>query len=164
VDHQVTCSDNNGKPITCPTASAIDVQTGFTNPQSIVNPGYLTTPIQQNQWQNIFNGIFGQGPLITVKGKTSGFSEFVAVDLGAGNPQGQANFQILTPTFPVTYSQGQVIPISFQLTSVVPPQPTSHRRTGQHLGGDDRRWQWQSRATGCFYESQGFHAGQPRRL
>ena len=123
VDHQVTCSDNNGTPINCPTASAINVQTSFMAPQSVVNPGYLTTPIGQNQWQNIFSEYYAIEQLITVKGRTTGFSEFVAVDLGASNPQGQAQFQILSPTFPVIYSQGQVIPISFQLTSVVPPNP-----------------------------------------
>lgn len=123
VDHQVACSDNNGNPITCPIASAIDVQTNFTTSQSIVNPGYLTTPINQNQWQNIFTELVGIGPHIKVKGITTGFSEFVAADLGAGNPQGQAQSQILSPIFPVTYSQGQVIPISIQLTSVVPPNP-----------------------------------------
>jgi YVTN family beta-propeller protein len=123
VDHIVTCSDNDGNPITCPTASAIGVQTSFNTSQSIVNPGYLTTPIGENQWNNIFSGFYGTGNLITVKGKTTGFSEFVAVDLGAGNPQGQAKFQIVSPQFPATYSQGQAIPISFQLTSVVPPNP-----------------------------------------
>jgi YVTN family beta-propeller protein len=120
IDDQVTCN-----PSPCPSESLpiIDVQTSFMAPQSVVNPGYLTTPIGQNLWQNIFSGYYAIEQLITVKGRTTGFSEFVAVDLGASNPQGQANLQILSPTFPAIYSQGQVIPISFQLTSVVPPKP-----------------------------------------
>src|SRR5208282_5912939 len=123
VDDQVTCSNSpSGIPlIDCPSSQQlIDVQTSFTTSQSIVNPAYLTAPIGQNQWQNIFSDYIGQGPLITIKGKTTGFSEFVAVDLGTGD-QGQAQFQILNPVFPQTYSQGQVIPISIQLLSVDPP-------------------------------------------
>ena len=134
VDHVVTCSDTNGNQIVCPTGNPIELQTSFTAPQPILNPGYLNLPAGQSQWQNIFSGFYGIGQLATVKGKTTGFtdkekspgsgpSEFVAVDLGAGDPGGPAQFQILSPIFPVTYPQGQRIPISIRLTSVDPPYP-----------------------------------------
>jgi YVTN family beta-propeller protein len=123
VDFQVTCSDNSGNQIACPSEPqpTISVQTGFSTSQAIVNPGYLTTPIGQNQWQNIFAGYADP----TVKGKTQGFSEFVAVDLGATNPQGLANFKILHPLFPKTYQRGRVIPIAIRLTSVANGSPVT---------------------------------------
>jgi YVTN family beta-propeller protein/probable HAF family extracellular repeat protein len=116
VDYQVTCSDNNGNPIACPSEAqpTIAVQTGFTTSQAITNPGYLTTPIGQNQWTNIFTGFVDP----TVKGKTQGFSEFVAVDLGATNPQGLAQFKILHPLFPRTYFRGRDIMLAIRLTSI----------------------------------------------
>jgi len=120
VDHQVTCN-----PSPCPTASEIDVQTSFATSQSIINPGYLTSPIGLDQWNNIFSGYFGIGPLITVKGKTTGFSEFVAADLGAGNPQGLAQFQIVNPQLPATFPPGSTIPVEIQLASVVNGKPVT---------------------------------------
>ncbi len=79
VDDQVTCSES-GSPITCPSepTPTIAVQTNFSTSQAIVNPGYLTTPIGENEWQNIFTGFSDP----SVRGKTAGFSEFVAVALG----------------------------------------------------------------------------------
>jgi hypothetical protein len=120
VDFQVTCSDDNGDPITCPgePQPSIVVQTDFSTAQAITNPGYLTTPIGQNQWTNILTDFFSQGPLIKAKGKTSGFSEFVVVDLGAQNPQGLAKFTIVYPKFPITIKRGSNIPIEIELTSV----------------------------------------------
>jgi YVTN family beta-propeller protein len=122
VDYQVTCS-SSGNPITCPgePQPTIAVQTGFNTSQAIVNPGFLTTPIGQNQWQNIFTGF--QDP--TVKGKTTGFSEFVAVDLGATNPQGLANLKILYPQFPFTLHPGHSFPVGIQLTSVANGSPVT---------------------------------------
>ncbi len=116
VDFQVTCN-----PSPCPSESqpTIVVQTGFSTAQAIINPGYLTTPIGQNQWQNIFTELDD----ITVKGKTQGFSEFVAVDLGAGNPQGLAQFTLLKPQFPKVFATGSHIPVEIQLTSVANGSP-----------------------------------------
>jgi len=116
VDFQVTCN-----PSPCPSESGptIAVQTGFSTAQAIINPGYLTTPIGQNQWQNIFTELDD----ITVKGKTQGFSEFVAVDLGATNPQGLAQFTLLKPQFPKTFSTGSNISVEIQLTSVANGKP-----------------------------------------
>ena len=116
VDFQVTCD-----PSPCPSESGptIAVQTGFSTAQAIINPGYLTTPIGQNQWQNIFTELDD----ITVKGKTQGFSEFVAVDLGATNPQGLAQFTLLKPQFPKIFSTGSNISVEIQLTSVANGKP-----------------------------------------
>ncbi len=121
VDYEVTCSDTGGNPIACPSEAqpTIAVQTGFNTTQAIINPGFLTTPIGQNQWQNIFTGFSDP----TVKGKTKGFSEFVAVDLGATNPQGAAAFKTLSPVLPNTYHSGRAIPVTIQLTSVVNRSP-----------------------------------------
>lgn len=122
VDDQVTCS-RGGSPVTCPSEAqpTIAVQTSFTTLQGIINPGYLTTPIGENDWTNIFSGFSDP----TVKGKTTGFSEFVAVSLGASNPQGLAKFQILYPIFPKTYSHGQTIPIAIRLTSIATGKPVT---------------------------------------
>ncbi len=117
VDFQVTCSDNNGNPIACPSEPqpTIAVETGFSSQQAITNPGYLTTPIGQNLWQNIFTGFVDP----KVKGMTSGFSEFVAVDLGATNPQGLAKFEIIEPRLPRNIVYGhESIPVLIGLTSV----------------------------------------------
>ena len=128
IDDQVTCSDNNGNPITCPaeTQATIAVQTSFTTSQTIINPGYLTTPIGQNQWQDIFSGFSDP----TVKGKTQGFSEFIAVDLGATNPQGAAHFHLIRPTLPRNYEHGELIPIIFRLTSVATGKPVNDAKAG----------------------------------
>lgn len=122
VDDEVTCSQG-GSPISCPSEahSTISVQTSFSTLQGIVNPGYLTTPIGENDWTNIFSGFSDP----TVKGKTTGFSEFVAVSLGATNPQGLAKFQIIYPIFPKTYSHGQTIPIVIRLTSIATGKPVT---------------------------------------
>jgi len=128
IDDQVTCSDNNGNQIPCPSEAqpTIAVQTSFTTSQAIVNPGYLTTPIGQNMWQDIFSGFSDP----TVKGKTVGFSEFIAVDLGATNPQGAAHFKLLKPRLPKTYPQGELIPILFRLTSVATGKPVTDAQAG----------------------------------
>ncbi len=126
VDDQVTCSSSpSGTPIiTCPSEAqaTINVETDFSTQQAIVNPAYLTTPIGQNQWQNIFTGFVDP----KVKGQTSGFSEFVAVDLGATNPQGLAKFQILDPQLPRNIVLGHgSIPVLIRLTSVADGSPIS---------------------------------------
>ena len=126
VDFQVTCSDNNGNPIACPgePEPTIAVQTGFSTSEAIINPGYLTTPIGENQWKNIFTGF--SDPV--VKGKTQGFSEFVAVDLGATNPQGLAQIEILHPVLPKKFLHVEKIPLVIRLTSVANGKPITDAR------------------------------------
>ena len=115
VDYKVTCADTGGHKITCPSEAepTIVVETDFNTSQAIVDPGYLTTPIGKNNWQNIFDSFSDP----KVKGKTKGFSEFVAVDLGASNPQGLANLKLLAPTTEVKLTTGTNLGISFKLTS-----------------------------------------------
>jgi YVTN family beta-propeller protein len=122
VDYQVTCSDDNGDPISCPseTQPTIAVETQFSTSGQIVNPGYLTTPIGENLWQNIFTGFSDP----TVRGKTKGFSEFVAVSLGSTNPQGLANFKLLRPRHAV-FRSGQIVPVIFRLTSIANGSPVT---------------------------------------
>jgi YVTN family beta-propeller protein len=122
VDYEVTCSNAAGTPIACPSEStpSIAVQTSFTTLQGIVNPGFLTTPIGENDWTNIFSGFSDT----TIKGRTKGFSEFVAVDLGASNGQGLGTLAFLAPlqaTNSRTFAGGATLPLSFQLASVSKP-------------------------------------------
>jgi YVTN family beta-propeller protein len=126
VDYQVTCSTTSGSQITCPNESAptITVKTSYDTQQQIINPGFLTTPIETNAWTNIFTAFYLQRIDPTTKGRTSGFSEFVAVDLGATNREGAGNLQFLPPLqqngariFPV----GTIIPVKFQLTAIAQP-------------------------------------------
>jgi YVTN family beta-propeller protein/uncharacterized repeat protein (TIGR03803 family) len=123
VDYEVTCSNTSGNPITCPSEAtpSIAVQTGFSTNQSIVNPGFLTTPIGENDWQNIFT--YFSDP--SVHGKTKGFSEFVAVDLGATNPQGMANMTLRYPTLPNSFCNAPEIPFEIKLTSVANGKPVT---------------------------------------
>ena len=121
VDDQVTCSES-GSPTTCPSepTPTIAVQTNFSTSQAIVNPGYLTTPIGENEWKNIFTGFSDP----TVRAKTNGFSEFVAIDLGATNSQGAGSLTLLAPlrtTDPRVFGTGTGIPVTFQLTSIANP-------------------------------------------
>ena len=121
VDDQVTCSES-GSPITCPSepTPTISVETTFDTSQAIINPGYLTTPIGENDWTNIF--VSYSDP--KVKAKTTGFSEFVAVDIGTTNSQGAGNLALLAPlraTDPRVFDAGAGIPVTFALTSVANP-------------------------------------------
>ncbi|MGA8236021.1 MAG: YncE family protein, partial [Candidatus Sulfotelmatobacter sp.] len=121
VDDQVTCSES-GSPIACPSEPmpTISVQTTFDTSQAIINPGYLTTPIGKNEWTNIF--VSYSDP--RVKAKTTGFSEFVAVDLGTTNSQGAGNMTLLAPlraTDPRVFGAGAGIPVTFELTSIANP-------------------------------------------
>jgi hypothetical protein len=91
--------------------------TSFTTGQSIVNPGYLTAPIGTNQWENIFTGFADP----KVKGKTKGFSQFVAVSMGAGNGQGAAVFHPLAPWQAGdarVFTAGKTVNLQFELQSV----------------------------------------------
>jgi hypothetical protein len=126
VDYQVTCSNgNNNSPISCPSEPSpnISVETSYNTQQTIINPGFLTAPIGTNQWQNIFSGL-SLLPMPTTRGITKGFSEFYAVDLGAGNAQGAGTFAFsapLLPTNPRVFEGGVEIPVTFQLVSVAHP-------------------------------------------
>ena len=122
VDYEVTCSNAAGNPITCPSEStpSIAVQTTFMTLQGIVHPGFLTTPIGENQWTNIFTGFTDP----SIKGRTKGFSEFVAVNLGAGNGQGLGIFSFQKPlrsTDPRVFGSGVEIPVKFQLVAAADP-------------------------------------------
>jgi len=121
VDDQVRCSES-GSPITCPSepTPTIAVQTSFHTSQAIINPGYLTTPIGENDWTNIF--VSYSDP--TVRAKTTGFSEFVAVDLGTTNSQGAGSLTLLAPlraTDPRVFGAGAGIPVTFELASIANP-------------------------------------------
>jgi YVTN family beta-propeller protein len=135
MDFLVTCSDNNGNSITCPgePQPTIAVETDFSTSQAIVNPGYLTTPIGQNQWTDILTGFVQEGPLVRTKGKTSGFSEFVAVDLGATNPQGMAKLKIIRPQLPKTFYRAHEINFEIRLTSLGTKAPVRHAKVGMSI-------------------------------
>jgi YVTN family beta-propeller protein/probable HAF family extracellular repeat protein len=126
VNYQVSCTDTNGNPITCPSLStaSIDVKTSYDTQQPIFNPGFLRLPTGSNQWQNIFTEFLAQRVDPTTKGKTKGFSDFVAVDLGASNTQGAGTLQIgapLRPTDPRVFKRGSEINVRFQLKSIANP-------------------------------------------
>ena len=126
VDYQVTCSSANGGTISCPSESSptISVKTSFDTQQQIINPGFLTTPIGENDWTNIFESFYLQRIDPTVKGRTRGFSEFVAVDLGASNEQGAGNATLLAPLAASDdriFPSGTTIPVQFSLVSIAHP-------------------------------------------
>jgi len=126
VDYQASCTNTSGSHITCPSESSptIIVKSSFDTLQPIMNPGFLTTPIGTNNWTNIFDSFFLQRIDPTMKGRTSGFSEFVAVDLGATNNQGAGTFQFLAPlqsNDQRSFVMGASIPVEFHLASVANP-------------------------------------------
>jgi len=126
VDYEVSCTDSNNNPIACPSTAApqIDVTTAFDTQQSIINPGFLRRPTGSNQFQNIFTSFAEQRVDPTVKGRTTGFSDFIAVDLGAGNSQGASNLSFLSPlraTDPRAFHVGSEIEVRFSLTSIANP-------------------------------------------
>lgn len=125
-DYQVSCTNTNGNSITCPAESTatIDVKTSYDTHQAIVNPGFLTAPIGTNNWTNIFTAFYLQRIDPTTKGKTKGFSEFFAVDLGPSDPQGLASFAFLPPlqqSDARIFPAGTLIPVEFALTAIAPP-------------------------------------------
>jgi len=126
VDYQVSCTDANGNVISCPALStaSINVKTSYDTQQSIFNPGFLRRPTGSTQWENIFTEFLAQRVDPTTKGKTKGFSDFVAVDLGASNPQGAAALQMGAPlraTDPRVFNRGSEINVRFQLLSILNP-------------------------------------------
>jgi YVTN family beta-propeller protein len=123
VDYQATCTNSSGSQITCPSepSPTIVTKSSFDTLQPITNPGFLTTPIGTNDWVNIFDSFFLQRIDPTMKGRTSGFSEFVAVDLGATNNQGAGAFEFLAPLQSKNeriFAVGTEIPVEFELTSL----------------------------------------------
>jgi hypothetical protein len=135
-DYQVSCTDTAGNSISCPSVSTptISVKTSYDTEQGIINPGFLTAPLGTNNWSNIFESFYLQRIDPTTKGRTTGFSEFVAVALGASNSQGSGQFTMLAPlqqddvrVFPV----GTLIPVVFQLASTSEPvQPVTDATAG----------------------------------
>jgi YVTN family beta-propeller protein len=125
-DYQVTCSATSGGTITCPSEStpSITVKTSFDTQQQILTPAFLTTPIGTNEWTNIFEAFYLQRIDPTMKGRTKGFSEFVAVDLGATNGQGAGTLTMLDPlksTDLRIFPLGSTIPVEFTLSSLANP-------------------------------------------
>ncbi len=117
IDYKVTCS-----PSPCPPGKTgyITVETSFNSNQSIVNPGFLTTPIGENSWSNILTAFYLTRIDPTARGHTKGFSEFVAVSLGTTNPEGLGNFSFDAPLRsqdPRSFPPGTAIPVNFSLTS-----------------------------------------------
>ncbi len=133
VDYQVTCSNASGSSIACPSEPTpnISVQTSYDTQQAIINPGFLTTPIGTNQWQNIFSAFYFDATTI---GRTKGFSEFYAVGLGASNAQGAGTLAFLAPLLPTNprvFGAGVEIPVKFQLMSITnPAQPVTDAVAG----------------------------------
>ena len=135
-DYQVTCMDESGNSVACPSEStpSIAVKTSYDTEQAIINPGFLMAPIGTNEWTNIFDSFYLQRIDPTTKGKTTGFSEFFAVSLGASNAQGAGQFTFLAPLqqsdnriFPA----GTLIPVEFQLASTAQPgQPVTDATAG----------------------------------
>lgn len=125
IDYEVTCS-SGGNPIACPSEPqpTIEVDTSFNTLQPIINPGFLTTPIGQNQWTNIFAGLSD----LTIKGKTQGFSEFVGVDLGVSNRQGLAQLSVISPKFPATVKADQPVTVAVELKSVANGSPITNAK------------------------------------
>jgi trimeric autotransporter adhesin len=126
VDYAVTCTNTSGNSVTCPSEStpSISVKTSYDTTQSIVNPGFLTAPIGTNNWTNIFDSFYLQRIDPTTKGRTTGFSEFVAVALGATNAQGQGTFAFLAPlqqSDKRIFPAGIPIPVEFKLMSLTRP-------------------------------------------
>jgi YVTN family beta-propeller protein/probable HAF family extracellular repeat protein len=125
-DYRVTCSSTSGGTISCPSEStpSITLKTSFDTQQQIINPGFLTTPIGTNEWTNIFEAFYLQQVDPTMVGRTKGFSEFFAVDLGVSNDQGGGTFTNLDPLKPADthiFPMGTVIPVQFTLSSLANP-------------------------------------------
>jgi hypothetical protein len=155
-DYQVSCTDTAGHAIACPSAtSPINVITSYSSQQTIVNPGFLTAPLGTNEWTNIFYTISVPRIDASTKGHTTGFSEFVAVDLGTSGVQAATRFPALgsheATAVPVSGMQappqfrlfgalqndvrifpaGTLIPIEFQLISAAHPgQPITDATAG----------------------------------
>lgn len=123
IDYQVTCSNVEHRPVPCPSVinAYIAVETSFNSNQSIVNPGFLTTPIGENSWSNILTAFYLMRIDPTARGHTKGFSEFVSVVLGASNQEGLGEFSFDAPLRnqdPRAFPPETSIPVSFTLTSI----------------------------------------------
>ncbi len=126
VDYAVTCTDASGNSIACPSepTASIDVKASYDTLQAITNPGFLTAPSGTNKWTNIFTAFYLQRIDPTTRGRTTGFSEFFAVDLGASNSQGAATLQFEAPLLSTDsreFPTGTTIPVKFQLASIAHP-------------------------------------------
>ncbi len=110
-------------PSPCPTSPDglpdITILTSYDTTQQIVNPGFLEAPDSTNNWQNVFTDFFLQRIDPTTKGGSSGFSDWVAVDLGV-DPSTQAGTMggFLPPLGPKNsrvFTSGTTIPVKFQV-------------------------------------------------
>jgi hypothetical protein len=134
IDYQVTCSNIEGQPVACPSEStaSIAVLTSFNSNQAIVNPGFLTAPIGTDAWVNILDAYCFMRIDPTAHGHTKGFSQFIAVALGATHAQGLGKFSFNAPlrdSDPRSFPSGVGIPVSFRLTTD-PGEPVTDATAG----------------------------------
>ena len=113
---QVKCT-----PSPCPSSAQpnIVVKTAFDSTQVIINPGFLQAESGTNAWQNIFTDFYLPKVDGTIKGGTTGFSDFVAVLLPAPSnvPAGMfVGFKTpLATTNTRVFTVGTMIPVKFSL-------------------------------------------------
>lgn len=122
IDYQVICSNASGQIIPCPPSSpaAISIETSYYTQQTVTNPGFLHAPTGTNSWTNIFDEFFLTRIDPTTHGHTNGYSEFVAVALGATDAQGPVTLTFNAPLRnqdPRSFPVGTEIPVSFILRS-----------------------------------------------
>jgi hypothetical protein len=136
IDYQVTCSNAEQQPVACPseTTASIAVLTSFNSNQAIVNPGLFTAPIGTDSWTNILDAYYFMRIDPTAHGHTKGFSQFVAVALGATDAQGLGKFSFNAPLRkddPRSFPAGIGIPVSFSLISATHPgEPVTDATAG----------------------------------
>jgi len=124
VIYQVSCTNTANNSVTCPTTGLpnITVLTSYDTAQPIVHPGFLHAPTGTDQWTNIFTEFFLQRVDPTTKGETTGFSDFVAVDLGGDDPDEPLSIfsGFLAPLAPAqsrVFPFGGNVPVRFRLTN-----------------------------------------------
>jgi hypothetical protein len=124
IDYQVTCSNASHQAIQCPTSTSsnIDFWSSYDTTQAIINPGFLSTQIGLNEWNNNFDFFYLLKIDPTAHGHTKGWSEFVSVALGTTNPEGLGEFSFNAPLLADDsriFTPGTAIPVSFKLASTV---------------------------------------------
>ncbi len=124
VIYQVSCTNTAHNSVTCPTTAqpTITVLTSYDTSQPVVHPGFLHAPTGTDQWTNIFTEFFLQRIDPTTKGETTGFSDFVAVDLGGDDPDEPLEvfngfLPPLSPADSRIFPFGGNVPVRFRLTN-----------------------------------------------
>jgi len=122
IDYQVTCTNTARQAIKCPTTTSgyILFWSTYDTGQPIVNPGFLTTPIGANTWQNVLDSFYLTQADPTAHGHTKGWSEFVSVAVGVTVSEGLGEFSFNAPLLaldPKSFAAGETIPVSFHLAS-----------------------------------------------